>query len=131
MALDLDKALGIHAQALVLRARRAEVLAANLANADTPGYKARDLDFRNALARAREGADGAALRVTHPRHLGGAEPPGGELLYRLPLQPSVDGNTVDSQVEKAAFMENAVQYQATLSFLGGRFKGLLTAIKGE
>lgn len=130
MPLSLDTALGIHAQALALRARRAEVLAANLANADTPGYKARDLDFASALAGAQ--GERITLMATARGHLSGEAAAGrGALLYRMPLQPSIDGNTVDTQTEYAEFARNALQYQASLSFLNGRIRTLMTAIRGE
>jgi flagellar basal-body rod protein FlgB len=131
MPISLDTALGIHAQALALRARRAEVLAANLANADTPGYKARDLDFAGTLAGAQGGAMG--LAATARRHLAGepVTPGSGELLYRVPMQPSIDGNTVDTHTEYAEFALNALQYQASLTFLNGRIRTLTTAIRGE
>jgi flagellar basal-body rod protein FlgB len=115
---DLNAHLGVHAEALRVRSQRAELIANNLANADTPGFRARDLDFRAALARA-SGTAGANASVD------------GALRYRVPLAPSLDGNTVDVQVEQAAFAENAVRYQATLSFLGSRFRGLMTAITGQ
>jgi flagellar basal-body rod protein FlgB len=134
--LNLDAHIGVHAQALQLRARRGELLANNLANADTPGFKARDIDFRRALATA--GQPGAALQLTttsgeHLRHGGasGAAAAAGELQYRVPLAPPLDGNTVDAQIEQAAFAENAVRYQATLNFLNARFRGLMTAITGQ
>lgn len=132
MPIDLDAYLGVHAQALKLRGQRTEVLAANLANADTPGYKARDIDFRAALAAA--GAEKpVALRATSARHIGGTAPDATTpaLKYRTPLAPSLDGNTVDVQLEQAAFAENAVRFQATLTFLSARFRGLLTAITGQ
>ncbi|RMD68806.1 MAG: flagellar basal body rod protein FlgB [Gammaproteobacteria bacterium] len=124
--IDFDKALGIHAQALLLRAQRTEVLAANLANADTPRYLARDMDFQALLDKSQRHLE---LSRTHEAHLSPAADSG--LLYRIPLEPAIDGNTVDPQVEKAAFLENAMRYQATLSFLDGRIKGLLSAIRGE
>ena len=127
--MDIDKALGIHAQALVWRARRMEVLASNLANAETPGYKARDLDFTEALRQATAQPDG--LRVTHPRHIRSERGLEAPLRYRVPSQPSLDGNTVDPDLEKAAFAENALRYQASIRFLNGKIKGLLRAIKGE
>ena len=120
---------GIHEQALTMRARRNEVLANNIANADTPGFKARDLDFRQVLS---EQGSKARLIRTDPRHIAlrtGAA--GGELKYRLPMQPSLDGNTVEPDVEQAAFAENAIQYQASLMFLSGRISGLRSAITGE
>lgn len=120
---------GIHAQAMALRARRAEILATNLANADTPGYQARDLDFAAVLAG--EGEQGAML-VTHGRHLGGADPDFSYALrYREPLQASLDQNSVDVQAERAAFTDNAMRYQASLTFLNGRIRGLLSALRGE
>ena len=131
MSINLDKHFGVHAQAMQLRSQRNEVLATNIANADTPGYKARDLDFNAVLRQTQSGGDG--LRITHVRHLGvnGASPGQAQLMYRLATQPSQDGNTVDVQQEQAAFAENAVRYQASLEFLNSRIRGLLTAIKGQ
>lgn len=133
MPTSLENLFGVHETALQLRSRRAQVLSANLANADTPHYKARDLDFRAALRQAREGAGtgAVAMRVTHSGHMAPAIQTGGELLYRVPTQPSVDGNTVDAQEEHAAFMDNAIRYQATLRFINGKAKGLISALKGE
>lgn len=130
MPLDIDSALGIHAQALQVRSRRTEVLASNLANADTPNYKAKDIDFKAALQQAQAGY--TPLKATHAVHIqpGGGNSPG-ELLYRVPEQASLDGNTVDTHVEQAEFARNAVQYQASLTFLGGRLKTLLSAIRGD
>jgi flagellar basal-body rod protein FlgB len=128
MTTSFDKALGIHAQALVLRARRAEVIAANLANADTPNYLARDLDFQALLVSAQERG---SLQVTHIRHLQAPGGNPGELLYRVPIQPAIDGNTVEDEQEKAAFADNALRYQASLRLLGGHIQGLLSAIRGE
>lgn len=127
----IDKVLGDMPQHLQVYSRRSSVLASNLANADTPGYKARDIDFRTALAGAR--SEQLALVTTQPGHLGAAGGVTGTpaLLYRNPSQPSLDGNTVDAQVERSEFTQNAVRYQSTLQFLSGRFKGMLTAIKGE
>ncbi len=131
----IDKHLGVHAQALSLRSQRTELLAANLANADTPGYRARDIDFKTALAQASGTANkGVQLQTTNAAHIGpklvnGAAAP--ELKYRNPLAPSLDGNTVDAQLEQAAFAENTVRYQATLQFLNSKFRGLVTAITGQ
>jgi flagellar basal-body rod protein FlgB len=139
VAINLDSYLGVHATALRLREQRTELLARNLANADTPGYKAQDLDFRAAMA-AMPGINGApgALAATQSGHIPAAgaaalEPGSTEafLRYRTPLAPSLDGNTVDAQLEQAAFAENAVRYQATLSFLSGKFRSLMTAITGQ
>lgn len=135
MRFDLDSHFGVHAQALKARGRRTEVIASNLANADTPGYKARDVDFKSALAQAdASGSNARVLKTTQPGHIGAGNRSGdaasAQLLYRVPLQPSQDGNTVDTQREQAAFAENAIRYQASLEFLGGRIRGLINAIKG-
>ncbi len=129
--MKFDQALGIHEQALKLRARRAEVLAGNIANVDTPGYQARDFDFHAVLQQE----VGASQRVqtTHPRHIqldAGIVPPS-QMGYRVPSQPSLDGNSVDSQLEHAAFASNALEYQASLRFVSGRIRSLMTAIKGQ
>ena len=135
MPITIDSALGIHPQALTLRSQRAEVLATNLANADTPNYKARDIDFKSVLSSAQNSsAAGAALPMS-ASNAGHIQPLAtqsqAELLYRNPRQPSVDGNTVDSQVEYTEFARNALQYQSSLTFLSGRIKTLLTAIRGD
>lgn len=133
MPLDLDTYLGVHQQALQVYARRSELLAENLANADTPNYKARDLDFRSVLASAATGAAPVQLAATRPGHLAPATTGTGDgaLKYRIPLAPSLDGNTVDPQLEQAAFADNSIRYQAALSFLTERFKGLMTALTGQ
>ena len=134
MRFDLDKVFGVHEQGVRIRERRAELLASNLANADTPNYKARDIDFKQALQQAEAGSNPARMKSTHAKHLQAdsfAVGMNAELLYRNPLQPSVDGNTVDSQQEKAQFIQNAMQYQSSLSFLSGKIKTLKTALKGE
>jgi len=137
MANSLDQYLGVHAAALDVRARRTELIANNLANADTPGYKARDIDFRQAMARAagEQSTSGVHLSTTQAGHIGGAASADAttspDLKYRTPLAPALDGNTVDTQLEQSAFAENAVRYQATLTFLNNKFRGLLTAIMGS
>jgi flagellar basal-body rod protein FlgB len=128
MSMKLDAYLGVHSQALKLRSQRTEVLAANLANADTPGYRARDIDFKAALAEAGAANGGVGLATTSSAHIVGNNAAGGaspELKYRVPLAPAVDGNPVDAQLEQAAFAENTVRYQATLSSLSAKFRGLL------
>ena len=132
MPIDIDKALGNLPTNLQVYSRRSSLLATNIANADTPGYKARDMDFRAVLDKA-AGASAVQLRATQKGHIGfdTRSGPDAPALYRVPLQPSLDGNTVDLQTERAEFTQNAVRYQSTLTFLNGRFKGLLTAIKGE
>jgi flagellar basal-body rod protein FlgB len=137
MPLNLDQYVSVHSTALEVRSRRGELIANNLANADTPGYKARDLDFRQAMARAagEQTTSGVHLSTTNAGHIGGSTSASAEtnpdLKYRIPLAPALDGNTVDTQVEQASFAENAVRYQATLTFLNSKFRGLLTAIMGS
>ena len=137
MPLNLDTYLGVHQDALKLYAQRTAVLADNIANADTPNYKAQDVDFRAVLASTAGGSAGApalALATTNGAHVSGsaataAAAPG--LKYRVPLAPSLDGNTVDVQLEQAAFADNSVRYQAALSFLSSKFRDLMTAITGQ
>jgi flagellar basal-body rod protein FlgB len=134
--MNIDQYVGVHAAALDVRARRGELIANNLANADTPGYQARDIDFRQAMARASgDATSGVSLSTTQPGHIVSATSADAatnpDLKYRTPLAPSLDGNTVDTQIEQAAFAENAVRYQATLTFLNSKFRGLLTAILGS
>jgi len=123
---------GIHTQALDLWQRRADVLANNLANADTPGYLARDIDFRKALSAAGGGGDGALpLEAPSAGQIGSGPGTGpAALAYRVPTQPSMDGNTVDAQVEQADFAANSVHYQASLSFITAQIRMLRTAISG-
>jgi len=136
MPINLDQYVSVHAAALDVRARRTELIANNLANADTPGFKARDLDFRAAMARVSgEQTTGVNLTTTQSGHIGTAATADAsanpDLKYRTPLAPALDGNTVDAQIEQASFAENAVRYQATLTFLNSKFRGLLTAILGS
>jgi len=132
MALNFSNALGVHEQALTLRTQRTTMLASNIANADTPGYKARDMDFGSLLAQATSGRGDVAMQQTHSRHITGM--PGlndPAALYRVPAQPSIDGNTVDEQIENAAFARNALEHQASFQFLNGKFTGMIKALKGE
>jgi flagellar basal-body rod protein FlgB len=109
-----DTLFGVHGAALQVRSQRMGVLASNIANASTPGFKARDLDFDTALKSLERSDDlGAAMK------------------YRVPTQTSMDGNTVELSQEQTAFAENAVQYQTTLSFLNGRIGTITRALKGE
>lgn len=110
---------GVHGTALAVRSQRMGVLASNIANASTPGYKARDIDFDAAMA-AIEGAGGSIDDAIE-----------GATLYRVPLQPSQDGNTVELTTEQTAFAENAVAYQTTLAFLNGRIATVTRALRGE
>ena len=121
--------LDFHAQALALRSRRNEVLASNIANAATPNFKARDLDFDEEIRRH---VGFGPLRTTDDRHLPTAvNQVRDRMLYRDPINPSMDGNTVEMAVEQMEFSENVVRYQTTLSFLNKRINGLMSAIKGE
>ena len=134
MAISFDAALGIHQQALLVRTRRAEILANNIVNADTPNYKARDIDFRGILQGARSELDAPLkMQATQAGHQSGIIDPefASELMYRTPLQPSVDGNTVDVQQEQAEYAKNALAFQASYTFLNKKFTGLMNAIKGE
>lgn len=134
MAINFDTALGIHADALKVRTQRAELLATNLANADTPNFKAQDIDFRSALNSAMTGGGAEGLKTTNSQHFPtNAESNGlmAPLQYRVSTQDSLDGNTVDEEVEQAQFMQNAVQYQASLQFLGGKFSSITKALRGE
>lgn len=126
-----DNVFGIHERALIGRADRVGVLATNIANADTPNYKARDYDFANVLAGESEG--GLALTRTHVGHipLAAESTTAGELKYRIPFQPSLDGNTVEAPVEQAKFSENAIRYQTSLDFIARRVSGLQLAITGQ
>lgn len=132
MSSNIDKLFGVHAQAMVLRSKRAEVLASNMANVDTPNYKAKDLDFQAALGQAKTSM-AANVKQTHSGHLPGANQSVGDahMRYRIPLQPSLDGNTVDAQLEKGKFSENAVHYSASLHFLNSRISGLIRVLREE
>ncbi len=130
MAINFDKALGVHPQALILREKRSEVLASNLANADTPGYKARDLDFQAVLKKSMPANN--TLERTQQGHISPNDRLlGATIMFRNPTQSSLDGNTVEDHIEQAKYAENAVQYQASLRFINGSFSGLMTAIRGE
>lgn len=107
---------GIHGAALEVRSQRMGLLASNIANASTPNFKARDVNFQNALSAVENKGDDAFA---------------GAVQYRVPLEPTMDGNTVDLSQEQTAFAENAVQYQTTLSFLNGRISQITRALKGE
>jgi flagellar basal-body rod protein FlgB len=124
----IDNALGVHAQALGLRSKRMELLARNIANADTPHFKAKDIDFRSVLKQSREDA----LNSTHNLHMKIAmeEDSGGEK-YRVPFNASFDGNTVEMNVEQAKFGQVAADYQTTLNILENRVSGIRRALRGD
>ena len=119
--------------ALNLRAYRQQILASNIANADTPNYKARDIDFAKELQRAQGVQAGrlgmAATSANHLQASGGML--SAQALYRTPVQPSIDGNTVDMDVERAQFADNAIHYQFVLDHISGKMKTMLAAIRGE
>ncbi|MDH3352434.1 MAG: flagellar basal body rod protein FlgB [Gammaproteobacteria bacterium] len=123
-------AIALHEQALKFRAQRNEVLSSNIANADTPNYKARDIDFGTALKDAQTNT--ISMKRTSELHqqAWGTARGGNRTMYRIPTQPTLDGNTVESDVEQAAFAENAIHYRASLAFLDGQIRTLRFAIKG-
>jgi len=129
MAINFDTALGISPKALALREKRGEILAANLVNSDTPNFKARDLDFKSVLKQSM--TPNVTMERTQARHITPEQLFGANVMYRNPSQVSLDGNTVEAQVEQAKYAENAVQYQASLQFLGGSFSDLMTAVRGQ
>jgi flagellar basal-body rod protein FlgB len=139
MAINLDKLVGFHESALTIRTERMEVIAGNLANANTPGYKARDIDFNKAMQSAmREASGGAANHAstgmvrTDSRHLSGnstSVAANFDMQYRIPTQPDTgDGNTVEVQAERNRFLDNGLRYQASLEFLNGKIKGMKKAL---
>lgn len=144
MVSRLDQLLDFHATALNVRTQRQQLLAANVANADVPNYKARDIDFARALQQALDSTGstsrassglpsaGGALSTSTAAHLPGARAAGAaaEPLYRVPLQDSLDGNTVELDVERAQFADNALHIEANLTFLNGQIKTMLAALQG-
>jgi flagellar basal-body rod protein FlgB len=135
MSIDFDKALGVHGQALALRAERTRVLAANLANEDTPGYQARDIDFAASMREAHAGSSPGPGAPSGLQAVDAMLADVGEgsasALYRVPFHPSQDGNTVELGVEQAAFSQNASDFQMSLTFLDMQLKGLAKAISGQ
>ena len=130
MSFSIDSYFGVHDQALVYRSKRAEVLASNLANADTPGYKARDFDFKSILNQISGSPE--QLQQTHSKHIGlDTTPATISLAYRIPSSSSLDGNTVDTQGEQARYAQNAVDYQTSVRFLTGKVSSYLSALRGE
>lgn len=130
MAISIDKGLGIHPQALLAREARASVIASNLANADTPGYKAKDINFQDALNAASK-RSGYSLARTHSKHFELNLEARPRELFRSPHQPDTgDGNTVEVEVERNLYMRNAMEYQASLRFLTDRIQGMQKALSG-
>ncbi|MDD5028825.1 MAG: flagellar basal body rod protein FlgB [Rhodoferax sp.] len=150
MFANLTSGLDFHSKALVLRAERQRILASNIANADTPGYVARDFNFRQALGQVTQQAGGELAQAgrglslrpsgasTQPKHLAltGSSSSGslggsGALAYGTQSQPSMDGNSVDMDRERANFVDNSVRYESTLRFINGQSKTILSAIQGQ
>ncbi|WP_102795760.1 flagellar basal body rod protein FlgB [Bowmanella denitrificans] len=130
MAISLDKLVGLHHRALQVRTEKMEVMSGNLANANTPGYKARDIDFKTAMQAAQTERT-SSLSRTHEKHFAVEVRNPGELMYRVPTQPDTgDGNTVDVQAERNAFLDTGMRYQAGIEFLNGKFKGFKKALSG-
>ena len=126
----LDDYLSLNATALTLRSQRAKLLANNLANADTPNFKARDMDFRASLQQARQDND-IKPKQTHAAHIPLNTQSVHNALYRIPTQASLDGNTVETEVEKGKFTDNAIRYQVSLEFLNKRITGLIRTLRSE
>lgn len=130
----LDEALRFQQTALSLRASRQELLASNISNADTPNYKARDISFASALQSALGGTSAhlpvAQTSTMHLEGSAGGSILGAPVMYRRPVQPSADGNTVDMDVERAQFADNALRYEASVKFVSDQLKEILTAIQG-
>ena len=134
MTFSTASMFGIHEQALSIRTRRAEILASNIANADTPGYKAQDLDFKTALKNAQENiSSGTNIALTNDKHLN-IENIGSDsaIMFRQNYQPDTgDGNSVDINIERMAYMQNSLEYQTTIEFLNSKINGLRKVIAGE
>ncbi len=131
MPINFNSAFGVHDDALLLFERRTQLIAENIANADTPGYKARDIDFNKVLQKE-QSSEGIKVNKTHKDHLGLSQQRfSNDIQFREVLQSAADGNTVDTQKEKAAFAENSIRYQTTLNFLTRKISGLKTAFRGE
>lgn len=130
MAINLDQLTGFHQKAIALRNDKMEIISGNLANANTPGYKARGLDFKKAMEGARM-SQGHELTRTHDNHLAGRMTSQTEIGYRIPSQPDTgDGNTVEVQRERNEFLETGMRYQASVEFLNGKIKGMKKALSG-
>lgn len=132
MAISFQNAIGMREHAFTLRAERASVLSSNLANVDTPNYKARDIDFQSELKRRMGGSDIQHGRMTHSAHMsldGGASDT--DQMYRIPSQPSIDGNSVEAHVEHAEFMKNSLEFQVAFTLLNSGFKGMTKALTGQ
>lgn len=126
----VDNALNAHATVLALRSERSEIISGNIANADTPNYKARDIDFKREFQNRLSGL--SAMQSTSEGHINVTPKNAlGELLYRVPQHENEDGNTVEAETEQSLFTKNAAQYQVSLQFLSSKIRGLKLALKGE
>ncbi|MDO8905488.1 flagellar basal body rod protein FlgB [Hydrogenophaga sp.] len=125
--------LDFQSNALLLRSQRQQVIASNIANADTPGYVARDFDFAQALKSVSGGIAGSSVSVTNGQHmrLGTTDARDPAMAYTVQTQPSLDGNSVDIDRERANFVDNAIRYESTLRFINGHVKTMLSAIQGQ
>jgi flagellar basal-body rod protein FlgB len=130
---SIDRAFAFQEKVLSLRGYRQQIIASNIANADTPNYKAMDIDFAATLRQAQGGVGGIMLARTAAGHLDarGGSTTGVKPLYRASVQPSIDGNTVDNNIEQAQFSENALQYMSTLQFINGKIQSQILALKGN
>ncbi|GLX83671.1 flagellar basal body rod protein FlgB [Thalassotalea eurytherma] len=130
MAISFEKAFGLHAQGMLVRSKRAEVIASNIANADTPGYKAQGMDFKAAMTQAAKNQQMNMSR-TNEKHFNTNMSMNDGVDYRVQNQPDTgDGNTVDVQVERNLYLQNSLEYQASVQFLNSKIKGLKKAITG-
>lgn len=131
----LDNYFGINAQSVLVRSKRAEILASNIINADTPNYKAKDIDFNKILNANNKDLSfkPVSVNTTHNTHIvtNNSNPFSLQTKFRIPEHASLDGNTVDTHVEKSKFAENAVRYQISLSMLNNKIQGLISALRGE
>lgn len=134
MSLNFKNALGAFEPALKLRAERAAVLSNNLANVNTPNFKARDVDFHETLkAKMATTNSGSTIAKTHSGHMDfkGGNWSSSEMMFRIPTQPSIDGNTVEEHIEHSEYMKNSLEFQTAFTFLNSRFKGLSKALTGQ
>ena len=131
MAINFEKAFGVSPNVMDVRAKQAEVIASNIANADTPGYKAKGMDFQKAMAQATQQQQ-TGMKRTHEKHFDTRMQLNNSVQYRIPNQPDTgDGNTVDVQEERNLYLANSMKYQASITFLTGRIKALNKALKGQ
>ena len=131
MAISFEKAFGLHPAGMEVRAKRAEIIASNIANADTPGYKARGMDFKKALAQATQHQQ-SGMKRTHEKHFDVRIEINNTTDFRMPDQADTgDGNTVNLQLERNLYLTNSMEYQASVQFLNGKIKALKKAITGQ